>query len=105
MIAREMCRNRADLLIAGKQEESRRAAVALDARHEVVRLGMDELAPAMRWNRTAIVDIRVDERPKRARAFDDRVKIELQFAGKGKVGPLPGRNDDAIERTDGPRSC
>src|SRR5207248_9569022 len=74
IIARKVCCDRTDLFIAGQQQESRCPAVALDAGSEIVRLGMGELAPAMRWNRAAIMDIRIDERPKHACAFDNGVK-------------------------------
>ena len=47
------------------------------------------------------MDIRIDERPKHACAFDNGMKVELQFTGEGKVRALPGCDDDAIEWTNG----
>ena len=59
-VAGDRCRDRPRLLIAGEQQEGRRAAVALDADRVEARLGMGELAIAVR------------RRPSRRNAGSDR---------------------------------
>ena len=65
--------NRARLLVAGQQQEGRRAAVALDADGVEARLRMGELAMAVRRDRAAGVQVGIDQRaraPARSPARD-----------------------------------
>ena len=61
---------------------------------------MGQLAISVRRNRAAGVEIRIDRRAERARAFKPRIEIETKFTRHIEIGPQPRRNDDAI---DGPR--
>ena len=92
--------DRADLLVAGQHQEGRRPPVALDADGVEARLGMGELAVAVRRHRSAGVQVRVDQRPERLRALQPRVEVEPQLAGQVQVRALSGRDDDPVDGAD-----
>jgi hypothetical protein len=60
-IPRDCRGDRADLLIAGEEQEGRRAPIALDAHRIKPGLGMSELAVTMRRHRAAEMLIRIDQ--------------------------------------------
>ena len=64
LIAGQMSGNRTNLLIAGEQEECRRAAVTLNSSNEIARLGVREFPPAMRRHGSAGMDVWIDQRTK-----------------------------------------
>ena len=79
-IARDCRGDRADLLIAGEEQEGRRAAIALDADRIEAGLGMGELAVAVRRHRAAGMLIRIDQGTERLGAFEPGIEIETQLA-------------------------
>jgi len=99
VIAGEMGCDRADLLIAGEEQEGRRAAIALDADRKIIRLGMRQLPVAVRRRRAAGMQVRIDHGPKRARAFQPRVQIQPKLARHRQVGTLAGADNDAVDRS------
>jgi hypothetical protein len=100
LIAGQMGSNRPDLLIAGEQKKCRCPAVALDPSHEISRLGVRQLPPAVRWDRSARMLVRIDQRTQLPRALDDGMQIKLQFARKCEIGTLTGCGHYAIEWSD-----
>ena len=99
-VARDRRRDRAHLLIAGQQQKSRRAAVALDADRVEAGLRVRKLAMAMRRHGAAGVFVGINERTQRADAFQPWIELEAQFAREAEIGALAGRDDDAIEGAD-----
>src|SRR5690242_10025287 len=82
----------------GREKEGRRAAVALDAGDEESLLGMRQLRRAMRPNRAAAMEVRVDEWPDRAAALKPRIEREPDFAHEREVGPEAGRDYQLVGR-------
>ena len=72
--------DRADLLVAGAQQERRCAAVALHAHDVDARIRVRELIDSVRRDRAARVQVGVDQRSKRARRLDAVVELEPQLA-------------------------
>ena len=103
-VARDCRGDRADLLIAGEQQEGRRAAIALDADRIEAGLRMRELAMAVRRHRAAGMHVRIDQRTERLGAFEPGIEIETQLARQRQIGPLSGGGDDPIDRAD-PMPC
>ena len=99
-IPRDCRSDRADLLIAGEEQEGRRAPIALDAHRIEAGLGMGELAVAMRRHRAAVMLIRIDQGTQRLGAFEPGIEIETQLARQRQIGPLAGGGDDPIDRAD-----
>ena len=95
-VAGERGDDRADLLVAGAQQERRRAAVALHAHHEDALVGVAELVDAVRRHRAARVQVRVDQRSERSRRLDAVVEVEPQLAEQREVGPEAGRGDHLV---------
>ena len=88
------------MLIAGEQQERRRAAVALDADGVEAGFRMRQLAMPVRRHRAAGMHIRIDQGAERLGAFKPRVEIETQLARQRQVGTLSGGGDDPIDRPD-----
>ena len=70
----------ADLLVAGEQQEGRRAAIALDADRVEARLRMRQLAMSVRRHRAAGMHVRIDQGAESLGAFKPRIEIETQLA-------------------------
>ena len=102
MIARERGGDRAHLLMPGREQESRRAAVALHAGDEEIGLRMRQLIRAMRANRAAAVQIGIDQRADAAGAFEPRIERQPYLPQHRKVRPESGRDDDLIDRESRP---
>ena len=99
-VAGERGDDRADLLVAGAQQERRRAAVALHADHVDARVGVAELVDAVRRHRAARVQVRVDERSERARRLDAVVEVEPQLAEQRRGrGGSPSRRSPRRRRS------
>src|SRR5947209_15173748 len=46
------------------------------------------------------MQVRIDQRPERLRAFEPRVQIKTKLARQGQVGTLPGSGYDPVDRPD-----
>ena len=86
----------ADLLVAGAQQEGRRAAVALHADDVDALVGVGELLDAVRRHRAARVHVRVDQRSERARCLDAVVEVEPQLGQQREVGAEAGGGDHLV---------
>ena len=89
--------DRADLLVAGAQQEGRRAPVALHADNVDAGVGVRELVDAVRRHRPARVQVGVDQRRQRARRLDAIVELQAQLAQQRQIGPEAGRRDDLVD--------
>ncbi len=83
--------DRPGLLVAGGEQEGRRAAVRLGADRVVPGLGVAELVHAVRRDRAAGVLVRVDQRGQCAGRAEDRVEVEPQLRHDLVVRPEAGR--------------
>ena len=80
----------AHLFIAREQQEGRRAAIALDADRVEAGFGMRQFAMTVRRHRAAGMQIRIDQRAERFRAFEPGIEIETQArASSDKSGRCP----------------
>ena len=86
----------ADLLVAGAQQEGRRAAVALHADDVDALVGVGELVDAVRRHRAAGVQVGVDQRSERARRLDAVVEVEPQLGQQREVGAEAGGGDHLV---------
>ena len=99
-IARDCRGDGANLLIAGEEQEGRRAPIALDAHRIEAGLGMGELAVAVRRHGAAGMLVRIDQGTQRLGAFEPGIEIETQLARQRQIGALAGGGDDPIDRAD-----
>jgi hypothetical protein len=96
VVAGEGGHDRADLLVAGGQQEGGGAAVALHPHDHIAGFGVGELGDPVGGHGAAGVDIGVDERAQRGRALQTGLKGQPKLGGDGVVGSEPGRRDHLI---------
>ena len=51
------------------------------------------------------MDVRIDQRPERAGAFQPRIELQAKLPRQLEVGALPGGDDDAVRRADLLEAC
>ena len=80
--------DRAHLLVAGQHQEGRRAAVGLHAGEVEAGLGLGQLARAVRAHRAAAVQVGIDQRRQRGRAFErrDRATAAARAGSRSRGG-------------------
>ena len=88
-VAGERGDDRADLLVAGEQQERRRAAVALHADHVDALVGVRELVDAVRRHRAAGVQVRVDQRSERRAASTRSSRSSRSSPSSARSGRKP----------------
>ena len=88
--------DRADLLVAGGQQEGGGAAVALHPHDHIARFWVGELGDAVGGHGAAGVHVGVDDRAEGGRALQGRLQRQAQLGGDGVVGPEPGGRDHRI---------
>src|SRR5690606_24754698 len=89
-------RDGARLLVAGRQQERGRAAVALAADDVEVRLRVRQIHSSVWSYAPAAVHVGVDERAEGCAALQRWVDAETQLAIKRQIWPLAGRRDDRV---------
>ena len=86
----------ADLLVAGAQQERRRAAVALHADDIDTGIGVGELVDPVRRHRAARVQVGIDQRRQRAGRLDAIVEVEPQLAQQLEIRAEAGGGDHLV---------
>src|SRR5687767_32232 len=79
--------DRARLLVSGQQQKRRRAAVTLHSNREEISVGMLQLLRAVRSDRSAAVNIRIDERCERPGTLYRSIQIQPNLREDRPVGP------------------
>ena len=98
VVAGDLGHHRAHLLVAGRHEEGRRAAIGLRADDVEAGFGMRELGRSVRRHRAAGMQVGIDQRRQRRRRLDRRVERHPQLAQHAKIRPEAGRDHDPIDK-------
>ena len=96
MVAREFGNHRADLLIAGRQQEGRRATIGFRADYDEAAFRLREFGDAVRRDGAAGMQIGIDQRRELRRRLHRRIQVDAQLAQERQIGPEAGGHDDAI---------
>jgi hypothetical protein len=88
--------HRADLLVAGGQQEGGSAAVALHPYDHVAGFGVGELGDTVGGHGAAGVDVGVDQWGQRGRALQGRLQAQAELGGDRVAGAEPGGGDHLV---------